>query len=182
MYWHFMLTTGIGLVGKINSAAVNLLKGKKIMEPSSASKVFIHHNWWLMEDMRWFGSNRTDAQNAIQKVLKERPPVSIRIGDVKINDHKIDLTYSLGGHWQHINLVAILVQKQAVVNVKAGENEGVQLNHTNVVRLIKKLPAAQSGRIDLTKPDGLNDNNWQVILFTQREDGIITGAARIGSR
>jgi hypothetical protein len=124
------------------------------------------------------GSNKTDAQNAIQKVLKERPLVSIKIIDVKINDHKIDLSYSLDGNWQHTNLLAILVQKEAVVNVKAGENKGAQLSHTNVVRLIKKLSSAQSGRIDFTKPDGLNDNNWQVILLTQGEDGTITGAAR----
>src|ERR1700704_3028740 len=117
------------------------------------------------------GSNRTDAQNAIKKVLKESPPVLIRIGDVKMNDHKIDLSYTLEGNWQHANLLAILVQKQAMVNVRAGENNGAQLSHTNVVRFIKKLPATQSGRIDLTKPDELNDNNCQVILLTQREDG-----------
>ena len=128
------------------------------------------------------GSNRADVQNAIQKVLKESPPVSIKIGDVKTGDHKIYLSYSLDGNWQHANLLAVLVQKQAVVNIKAGENEGAQLSHTNVVRFIKKLPATQSGEIDLTIPDGLDDNNCQVILFTQREDGAITGAVRVESR
>ena len=128
------------------------------------------------------GSNRTDAQKAIQIVLKERPPVSIKIGDVKINDHKINLSYSLDGHWQHTNLLAILVQKQAIVNVKAGENEGAQLNHTNVVRSIKSLSSEQKGQIDFTKPDGLNDNNWQIILFTQNADDMaITGATRYES-
>ena len=128
------------------------------------------------------GSNRADVQNAIQKVLKESPPVSIKIGDVKTGDHTIDLSYSLDGNWQHANLLAVLVQKQAVVNIKAGENEGAQLSHTNVVRFIKKLPAAQSGLIDLPKPDGLDNNNCQVILLIQREDGAITGAVRVGSQ
>jgi hypothetical protein len=130
------------------------------------------------------GSNRNSATTAIQKALAEKPAVIIHIDDVKSEKDKLLVSCHIDGDLKKVKLLAALVQEQAVMNVKAGENNGARLTHTNVVRTFIQTDARQNMNFELARPKDLTDGNlsaaeqgWTVILYTQRKEDLkITGA------
>ena len=131
------------------------------------------------------GSNRSLAETDIRKLLKENAPLQLTIDDVKKEKDALSVSCHLQGDFQNCDLLVAVVQKHAEVNVKAGENDGAKLSHTNVVRSFLKLPAKEKMDIQINVPaDIANENlsggkeNWQLIIYTQRKDDlVITGAA-----
>jgi len=125
------------------------------------------------------GSNRSSATSAIKKVLTEKAAVIINIDEVKKNENKLLVTCSSEGDFKRVDLLAALVQKQAVMNVRAGENNGAKLSHTNVVRSFAKQTAAQKASFTLELPSDVTDNNWQLIIYAQQKDNLkIVGATQ----
>jgi len=131
------------------------------------------------------GSNKVSAEKDISKSLKENAPLQLTIDDVKRENDKLSVSCHLEGDFQNCHLLAAIVQKHAEVDVKAGENLGAKLSHTNVVRSFLKLQAKEKMDFQLPVPVELADDrlsidkqNWQLIIYTQRKDDlIITGAA-----
>ncbi len=123
------------------------------------------------------GSNRSVAETDIKKALKEKSEVQIAIEEVKRNENKLSVSCHLEGDWKQTNLTMALVQKHAEVKVKAGENSGSKLSHTNVVRSFIQKPAQQKMNFEIEIPKGLTDNDWQLILYTQQKDLKITGVS-----
>jgi hypothetical protein len=123
------------------------------------------------------GSNRSKAESAIKKVLKENAEVKLSIDNVKRNNNKLHFTITSEGNFNKSNLLAALVQKQVTMNVKAGENGGAKLSHTNVVRTFAMQTAAAKNEFELTIPKDLTDNQWQLIVYAQQKNDLkITGA------
>jgi hypothetical protein len=130
------------------------------------------------------GSNRSSAEADIKKLLAENAPLQLTIEDVKREGDKISVSCHLAGNLENCDLLAAVVQKYAEVNVKAGENHGAKLSHTNVVRSFLKLPAKEKMDIQLRVPaDIVKDNsssekqNWQLIIYAQQRDDLkIIGA------
>ena len=128
-------------------------------------------------EYEFVGSSRGKAEETIKKVLKEKTLVRINIDNVTINENKLNFIVHAEGDWKKTDLVAALVQKNAMMNVKAGENSGAKLSHTNVVRYFKKQAAAEKTGFELEIPAGLDANNWQLIVFAQQKSDLkITGA------
>jgi len=127
------------------------------------------------------GSNKSVAEADIKKSLKETAPLQLIIDDVKKENDTLSVSCYLKGDHQNCDLIAAVVQKHAEVNVKAGENHGAKLSHTNVVRSFLKLPAKEKTDLRISVPAELfNDNkqNWQLVIYTQRRDDLrITAAA-----
>jgi len=131
------------------------------------------------------GSNKVSAEKDISKSLKENAPLQLTIDDVKRENDKLSVSCHLEGDFQNCHLLAAIVQKHAEVDVKAGENLGAKLSHTNVVISFLKLQAKEKMDFQLPVPVELADDrlsidkqNWQLIIYTQRKDDlIITGAA-----
>ena len=124
------------------------------------------------------GSNRSEAISAIKKILMEKAIVSISIDDVKKEEGKLQVTCQVDGDLKKINLLAALVQKNAVIDVKAGENGGSKLSHSNVVRTFVQKPAQPKMNFEIKIPNDLANNNWRLILYTQQKGDLkITGAA-----
>jgi hypothetical protein len=74
-------------------------------------------------------------------------------------------------------LLAALVQKQATMNVKAGENSGAKLSHTNVVRVLSIQTTADKNEFKMELPENLTNDNWQLVVYTQQKNDLkITGA------
>lgn len=123
------------------------------------------------------GSNRNGATTAIKNALTEKAAVQININDVKKEGGKLFTTCSVNGDYKKIDLLAALVQKNAMMNVKAGENSGAKLSHTNVVRSFAKQTAAQKTSFTLEMPSDITDDNWQLIIYAQQKNDLkITGA------
>ena len=131
------------------------------------------------------GSNRSSAEADIKKLLAENAPLQLTIDEVKKENDKLSVSCLLKGTFQNCDLLAAVVQKHAEVDVKAGENHGAKLSHTNVVRSFLKLPAKEKMDFQIPVPGELandkssvNKQNWQLIIYTQRKDDLkITGAA-----
>lgn len=131
------------------------------------------------------GSNRSAAERDIAKLLKENAPLQLTIDDVKTENDHLSVSCRLNGNLHNCDLLVAVVQKHAEVNVKAGENNGAKLSHTNVVRSFLKLPAKEKMDFQIAVPDKLvndssatNKQNWQLIVYTQSRDDLkITGAA-----
>jgi hypothetical protein len=124
------------------------------------------------------GSSQSTAEASIKKALKEKPEVQIMIDEVKRNENKLSIRCHLEGDWKQTNLITAVVQKHAEMNIKAGENRGSKLSHTNVIRSFTQKPAQQKMNFEIEVPKDLANKNWQLILYTQQEPNLkITGAA-----
>jgi hypothetical protein len=123
------------------------------------------------------GSDGNKAASAIRTVLEEKALVQLSMEEVKIREKEIDFTVLQQGDIKRTELVALLVLQNAVVKVKAGENKGAELSHTNVVRSFVKQAAAGKNEIRINLPADIQNNNWQLVVFTQQKNGLkITGA------
>lgn len=123
------------------------------------------------------GSNRAEASNNIKKALMQNAAVRIDMEEVRIDGMKLQVDCRVMGDLKKTILLAALVQKQATTNVKAGENNGARLSHTNVVRVFTQKVALPKTDFQLDMPKDLADGNWQLIVYAQRENDLrITGA------
>lgn len=129
------------------------------------------------------GSNRSAAEVGIKKLLKENAIVKITIDEVKKENNKLSVNCHLEGDWRKSDLLAAIVQRHAEMNVKAGENHGATLSHTNVVRTFLGQPAKEKMNFEISLPDNISNNNlsadkqgWQLIIYTQQKNDLkITG-------
>jgi hypothetical protein len=124
------------------------------------------------------GTNRPGAEAAIKKVFTEIDQVNIKIDGVKKENNCLVFTTGLQGKLSNVNIICAVVQKHAETNVKAGENNGAQLSHTNVVRTFKEQPANEKMNFEMAVPGEIANDNWKLIVYTQQKDNLkITGAA-----
>ncbi|MBK5271313.1 MAG: DUF1223 domain-containing protein, partial [Bacteroidia bacterium] len=123
------------------------------------------------------GSNSTRATSTINKVLMEKAAVKINISRLVNEKDKLFISCTIDGDIKKSDLIAAVVQKQAMMNVKAGENRGAKLSHTNVVRAFVQKPLQQKMDIELSIPKDLANDNGAIILYTRQKDDLkITGA------
>ena len=128
-------------------------------------------------EYEFVGSSRSKAEEAIKKALMEKVSIRISIDNVKTNGNKLSFVSHAEGDWDKNDLVAVLVQEKAIMNVRAGENSGANLSHTNVVRSFKKQPATEKTSFELEIPESLAANNWQLVVFAQQKNDLkISGA------
>lgn len=125
------------------------------------------------------GSNRSKAESAIGKVLKEKATVKLEVDEVRKRDNKLLFSIYAEGDIAKSKLLAVIVQKQVTMNVKAGENSGAKLTHTNVVRTFDMQTAKSKNEFSLSIPNDITDNQWELIVYTQQENKLkITGALK----
>jgi len=124
------------------------------------------------------GSNRSTAEADIKAALKEKAALQLKFDEVKRDGEKLKIGCGIGGELKDQNIFIALVQKHAETNVRAGENRGSKLSHTNVVRSLTKKTARQKMDFEISFPKDLADDNWQLVLFSQDKNDLkVTGAA-----
>jgi len=124
------------------------------------------------------GSDRSNAEAAIEKALAEHDETELTISDVKSSNNKVEFKVSIKGEVKKLELLAALVQKKATMKIKAGENNGATLSHINVVRSFSMHAAKSENEIELSIPENLQADNWQLICYTrQKTEFRITGVA-----
>lgn len=123
------------------------------------------------------GSDRRKAEASIKKVLKENSIVKLSVEKMIRDGSTININTHAEGELNKQTLEVALVQKNASMDIKAGENRGAKLSHSNVVRIFKTQELKRSNETLLTIPEGLADSNWEIILFTRSKFELkITGA------
>jgi hypothetical protein len=123
------------------------------------------------------GSNKSFAEESIQKAEVEMPATILSVQNEKQKDNSVTFDILANGMLDKTNLVAALVEKKASTPVKAGENRGVTISHTNIVRDFKTVDAASHATLTLKIPADLPNDNWEIIVFAQdKKTSHITGA------
>jgi hypothetical protein len=123
------------------------------------------------------GSDEQKLTAAVDKVLslKAMHPINI---DVNKNGTAVTVSYTIDGQTANSTLLNIaLVQPEAFVAVKKGENGGRTLRHVNIVRELKTIDAVAKGQLSFFIPADLAGKPLQVIAYTQdKETYHISGA------
>jgi hypothetical protein len=73
-----------------------------------------------------------------------------------------------------------LVQREATVDVRAGENQGRSLRHTSIVRALAAAPA-DHGSVTMRWPSGLDPKDAEVVAFVQRKPSGDAGMPILGA-
>ena len=159
-------------MGRTEFEATAFVAGQFHLESIYTPQLIVNGEYELV------GSNRTAADQDIKKVLSEKPRVEIKIGDIRKQDGKLSISSTLTGDLGETQLIAALVQKHAEMKVRAGENNGAHLSHTNVVRYFIQKPAQQKMDFEIEVPQDVAEDNLQIVLFAQQKTSLkITGAA-----
>ncbi len=133
------------------------------------------------------GSEQGNIRNSIQSGLKKSPNFAIQLDHVQMMDHKITFQYHLEGLPQeNTSLLVALVQKQSIIHVKRGENEGRTLNHVQIVRNFKSINIGKSEfaknnqSSELEGIQGMKTNEEEMIAFLQNtKTGAILAATKV---
>jgi hypothetical protein len=128
------------------------------------------------------GSAESTLRSSIEKSL-QTPPASTRlsVANLKMTDKQVDWTWQTEGAKKGQSLVVALVQRNALTNVKAGENGGRQLAHVQVVRAFRseEWNGKSSGAGHMDWPAGVKTGDAELIAFIQnRDNGEIIAATR----
>ena len=129
------------------------------------------------------GSQESTLRNAINAGLQQAPSAQLTLGDVRLDQGKVQWQYQVQNAAANSSLIVALVQRSATTDVKAGENSGRTLSHVQIVRKLSGTPlgTATSGTGSLTLPPGSDPKTEELIAFIQRDDNgqivAATGAA-----
>jgi hypothetical protein len=114
---------------------------------------------------QFVGSNRNQLNNTVKNSLQSNKASNLNITAQK-DKNKVTVSYTITGDDTFI-VNAALIQPKAVTAVKRGENGGRTLRHVNIVRELKSIEAAGSGKLIVDIPDELMGLPLQVMLYTQ---------------
>ena len=128
------------------------------------------------------GSNKAALEKALSTSLKDsaKEKLTIQLNTEFDSAHeKINVAYQTTCP-ASTSIVINLVEKSAQTNVKAGENQGRQLTHVQIVRqqIIQAL-SEKNGKAVIDLPLEYKSSQWEIIAFVQDQNsGQILCAAR----
>lgn len=131
--------------------------------------------------IEFVGSAQGTLNNAINAGLKKEAKARITLSNVVVNGHNATIKYNAMGYTDNTTLQLALVQKNAVTNVKSGENGGHTLSHIQIVNNFKSIPLGKNkeGESGIALPGTFSAPGYELIAFIQNNaTGEITGATR----
>jgi len=128
------------------------------------------------------GSDAKTLRTTVDNDLKVAGSAQLSLGSLRQDAHGLEWSWQADGIKKGVSLVVALVQRSAVTNVKAGENDGRTLSHVQIVRGIHVIETdgkgSGTGRMDW--PAGVKPGDLEVIAFLQdKGSGEIIAASRI---
>jgi hypothetical protein len=124
------------------------------------------------------GSNEIKVTNSLQNKIKIENQIDLRSN---LKNGNLIIDYLISGKTENKNLTLVLVQKQAEVFVKRGENSGRKLLHTNIARSIIDVDLKNnSGQLKLEIPIEIKDKDYFVVGIVQNKaNKIISGILKL---
>lgn len=124
------------------------------------------------------GSNRQKAESFIKSAEERASIAGIKINAVKNQNQHLEISCLLDGDIKNSLLLTALVQKHAERKIKAGENRGATLTHTNIVRSFVENDAKPAMLFNIPFPAELKNGEWQLALYLQNTSDLkITAGA-----
>ncbi len=126
------------------------------------------------------GSDAGKIDNTLKKVWSQDQSSEVSIQSVKVQNGKAMINYTLKGNPANASLNIAVVEKRTVTAIKGGENRGVTLSGTNVVRNFQTLGNVKDGTnsYSIEMPEGLDKGNVSIVLYLQKGDNEITAASQ----
>lgn len=113
------------------------------------------------------GSDEQKLVNKVKEGLNNQVGQEVSIS-AKKNEDRIVVNYNIEDN-SEILLNIALVQPEASIAVKRGENNGRTLHHINIVRAFKTISAKGKGSVEMDLVNNLKEINLQVIAYTQQK-------------
>jgi hypothetical protein len=112
------------------------------------------------------GSNPTKLSNAIAPKNQAEMQAAIAL-QTSVKNETIDVQVQTAINTS-LTLRIALVQKHASTQVKNGENEGMTLQHSNIVRELKSMSIDKAEmHANFQLPNGLQANDVEIVVFLQ---------------
>lgn len=126
------------------------------------------------------GSDARKIDNTLKKVWSQDHASVVSIQSAKLENGKAIINYTLTGNTGNASLNIAIVEKKTMTAIKAGENGGVTLSGTNVVRNFQTLGNVKEGAnsYSIEMPDGVDKNNVSIVLYLQKSNNEITAASQ----
>jgi len=121
------------------------------------------------------GSNRGTSTTEVSKALQQKMLYQIVLGEVKQQNGKIIVAYSLDKNPSGEVINIAIVQRKISNEVTRGENSGRKLSHSNVVRSFDSKMAQKEGTLEIAHSSSLKDIS--VIIYLQDQQWHVTGAS-----
>lgn len=173
-YWNY-----IGWTDPYSDEAYSL-RQRKYGQAFRASRIYTPQ-MIVNGTTEFVGSNRTRANSAIKKALKQAASVSISANLIGRNQNQLTVAYNTTQLSPETVVNIALVERDLVQSVKRGENYGRKLRHENVVRFFTTSNSAKD-TVKIELPDDVKLENCSVIVYVQNSKTMtILGANELGA-
>jgi hypothetical protein len=115
------------------------------------------------------GSEENKIAETIKQFQKQQSSSKLIMDEIKTDNNKVSITYSLQGKFNNSVVNVALVQNKITTSIKAGENKGVTLTNYNVVRNFKTMKSfvAEKNTTTMDIVSGVDKKDLSIILFLQ---------------
>ena len=117
------------------------------------------------------GSDKSQCERVLSQALQTENDESIRLkGNYTAYKDELQIKFEVANSFRGFVNIA-LVQKEAKINIKRGENSGRIINYVDIVRAFRQIDwsAGQQGLVTLDKPEDLPDKDIKVIIYLQNK-------------
>jgi hypothetical protein len=113
------------------------------------------------------GSDARKLNSAIESNANQKAKIDIYLEDVKWQNGQVSFGYNLKGDFKNSQLQVAILSKKEETNIPRGENSGLKLAGSNVVRILQTVKASEKSTFTATLPKDLVKENTRIIVFAQ---------------
>ena len=113
------------------------------------------------------GSDARKLNSALESTTNPKAKIDISLEDVKWQNGQISFGYNLKGDIKNSDLQVAILSKKEETNIPRGENSGLKLSGSNVVRILQTIKATEKSTFSVTLPKDLSKENTRIIVFAQ---------------
>lgn len=115
------------------------------------------------------GSDENKIDRTIKELQKQQSSSQVIIDEIKTDNNKVSVIYSVRGKATNSVMNVALVQNKILTSIKSGENRGLMLTNYNVVRNFKSFNSfgAEKNITMMDLVSGIDKKEFSVVLFLQ---------------
>jgi hypothetical protein len=113
------------------------------------------------------GSDSRKLNSVLESNLNPKAKIDISLEDVKWQNSQVSFGYNLKGDFKNSQLQVAILSKKEETNIPRGENSGLKLAGSNVVRVLQTVKTAEKSTISVALPKDLTQGNTRIIVFVQ---------------
>ncbi len=113
------------------------------------------------------GSDAQKLSSALESNTNPKAKIDISLEDMKWQNSQVSFGYSLNGDFKNSQLQIAILSKKEETNIPRGENLGLKLSGSNVVRVLQTVKSTEKSTFSMTVPKDLAKENTRIVVFAQ---------------